>query len=75
MAAVIEWVLGNMSLAAFLVSVVVGVTIWLWGGAIDHSRQRIIADNVAPGNARSWFWLDILGPMGLLIAHATSRKK
>ena len=75
MPAVIEWVLGNMPLAAFLVSVVVGVTIWLWGDAIDHSRQRIIADNVAPENAGARFWLDILGPLGLLMAHVTSRKK
>jgi Family of unknown function (DUF6790) len=38
-------------------------TVWLWGDAVGHVRQMIVAHNYAPGNAGSWFWTDVLVPL------------
>jgi hypothetical protein len=32
-----------------------------------------LANNFAPGNAGSWFWIDVIGPVVLLIAHGLNR--
>ena len=34
--------------------------------------MRLTGD-VAPGNAGSWFWVDVLGPGVLLAAHGLNR--
>ena len=50
----------------FRLATVVATTIWLWGDALGHVRQLIVAHNFAPGNAGPWFWTDILLPLVLL---------
>ncbi len=40
----------------------IAATVWLWGDAVGHVRQMIVAKNFAPGNAGSWFWTDVLLP-------------
>lgn len=47
----------------FRLAMVVAFTCWLWGDAVGHVRQMMIAHNFAPGNAGSWFWLDVLMPI------------
>ena len=51
----------------FRLATVIGVTCWLWGDATGHIYQMITAHNFAPGNAGSWFWLDIILPIILII--------
>ena len=62
--------LGILSFRAsygFRLAMVVGVTCWLWGDAVGHIRQMVVAHNFAPGNAGSWFWLDVLVPLALIV--------
>lgn len=44
----------------------IGIAVWLWGDAIGHIRQMVIAHNFAPGNAGPWFWTDVLVPVVLI---------
>jgi hypothetical protein len=46
----------------FRLAVVVVASIFYGIDAIGHVHQMIVAENFAPGNAGSWFWLDILLP-------------
>jgi hypothetical protein len=46
----------------FRLASVIGISIWLWGDAIVHIRQMIVAKNFSPGNAGPWFWSDVLVP-------------
>jgi len=50
----------------FRLASVIGISIWLWGDAIVHIRQMIIAKNFSPGNAGPWFWSDVLVPLLLI---------
>jgi hypothetical protein len=50
----------------FRVATVVGTVIWLWGNAAGHAFQIIHHHNLNPGNAGSWFWLDIIIPFILI---------
>jgi len=50
----------------FRLATVIGSLFWLWGDAIGHLYQMIIHHNFAPGNAGSWFWMDIIVPLILL---------
>lgn len=52
---------------AFRQAAVIGLACWLWGNAIGHIRQMIVAGNFAPGNAGVWFWTDVLAPLALII--------
>ena len=36
-------------------------------------RQMRLTGDVAPGNAGSWFWVDVLGPFVLLTGHVLNR--
>jgi len=51
----------------FRLATVIGNVIWMWGDAIGHIYQMIIAHNYAIGNAGSWFWLDVLIPFFLIL--------
>lgn len=66
-------VMGAWASRSFRWAVVVALCIWFWGDAIGHVRQMNIAENYAPGNAGSWFWVDVFGPFFLLIAHSLNR--
>ncbi len=63
---------------AFRLAAVMGLTCWLWGNAMGHIRQMIVAGNFAPGNAGPWFWTDVLGPLLLIVllrlAHSETRR-
>ncbi|MGB7292062.1 MAG: DUF6790 family protein [Thermodesulfobacteriota bacterium] len=50
----------------FRLASVIGISVWLWGDAIVHIRQMIIAKNFSPGNAGPWFWSDVLVPLILI---------
>lgn len=63
-------VLGILSFRAnydFRLATVLGSLIMLWGDAAGHIYQQIIAQNFSEGNAGTWFWMDILIPLILLI--------
>lgn len=42
---------------------VLGPGLFLWGAAIGHVRQMIVAHDFAPGNAGIMFWTDVLLPV------------
>ena len=70
-------VLGLLSLKAsrqFRLATVIAVSVWLWGDAVGHVHQMIIANNFAPGNAGPWFWTDVVGPLVLITIHFCNRK-
>jgi hypothetical protein len=70
-------VLGLLSLKAsrqFRLATVIAVSVWLWGDAVGHVNQMIVANNFAPGNAGPWFWTDVAGPLALIVIHACNRK-
>lgn len=72
--AVADLATGVLGICAFRASMgfrtatVLASAIWLWGDAIGHIRQMIVANNYAPGNAGSWFWMDIIIPAVLLVS-------
>lgn len=51
----------------FRLATVIANTCWLWGDAVGHSYQMISHHNFAPGNAGSWFYMDVLLPFILII--------
>ena len=51
----------------FRSATVIGNLCWLWGDAVGHIYQMIDKHNFAIGNAGSWFWMDVLVPLILLI--------
>lgn len=51
----------------FRLATVIVTTIILWGDAIGHVIQMIVSHNYSLGNAGSWFWMDILLPLILII--------
>lgn len=63
-------ILGILAFSAsysFRLATTIGATIWLWGDAVGHIYQMFYHQNFAPGNAGSWFWMDIIVPLILLI--------
>ncbi len=72
---------GVMAILAFTASygfrlaTVIGNTCWLWGDATGHVYQMLVNHNFAIGNAGSWFWLDVLMPLLLIICLAGLGKK
>ena len=57
----------------FRLATVIGVTCWLWGDAVGHIYQMIKNQNFAAGNAGTWFWMDVILPIILLICIAKLR--
>ena len=66
-------VVGAFMSRSFRWAAVLAFAVWYWGDAVGHVRQMEIASNFAPGNAGSWFWVDVLGPVVLLFAQASNR--
>jgi hypothetical protein len=67
----VQGVLGVLAFRAshgFRRATTVAVAVWLWGDAIGHVRQMIVADNFAPGNAGPWFWSDVLVPAVMIVS-------
>lgn len=63
-------VLGIASYVAgfgFRLATVIAATIILWGDAIGHIYQMVVYHNYTIGNAGSWFWMDIIIPLVLII--------
>lgn len=55
--------------AGFRLATLVGNTCWLWGDATGHIYQMITQHNFSVGNAGSWFWLDVLMPLIMMICY------
>ena len=51
----------------FRLATVVAAITMLWGDASGHIYQMISAGNFEPGNTGTWFWLDMIIPLVLLI--------
>lgn len=60
----------GFQLAATLMS-----TCFLWGAAVGHIRQMILAHNFEPGNAGAIFYTDIGIPLALLILIGIRHRK
>lgn len=63
-------VLGILSFLAsygFRLATVIASICFLWGAAAGHINQMIVTNNYALGNSGSWFWMDILIPLILLV--------
>ncbi len=58
---------------SFWTAVVIGVTVWLWGDAIGHIREIVVAHNYAPNNAGAALYSDLLLPAVLIALFAVSR--
>lgn len=53
----------------FRLATVIASTCFFWGDAIGHIFQMLVHSNFTRGNAGSWFWLDILVPLILIICY------
>ncbi len=69
-----DLVIGILGVIAFwsnfsfrLAATIAAVTLY-GGDAIGHVRQMIVAKNFEPGNAGSWFWMDVLLPLILIVS-------
>lgn len=51
----------------FRLAAVIGNTCWLWGDATGHVYQMVVHHNFTIGNAGSWFWMDVLMPVLLMV--------
>jgi hypothetical protein len=71
-------VLGILSFRAsygFRLATVIASMCFLWGDAIGHVKEMIVSNNFNPGNAGSWFWLDMFIPLILLICISRLKPK
>lgn len=59
---------------SFRLATVIAVTVWLWGDAVGHVYQMVVAGNFASGNAGPWFWTDAAAPLVLIIIHLRNRR-
>lgn len=51
----------------FRLATVIVSTCFLWGCAIGHIFQMVFRNNFSIGNAGSWFWMDIIIPLVLIL--------
>lgn len=51
----------------FRLATVIVATICLWGDALGHIYQMVVNHNFAMGNSGSWFWMDIVVPLILIL--------
>ena len=56
----------------FRLAATIGIAVWLWGDAVGHVRQIILAHNYEPGNAGPWLWTDVLVPAVMIVALCAS---
>jgi hypothetical protein len=63
-------VLAYQASAGFRLATVIANTCWLWGDASGHIYQMITKHNFTSGNAGSWFWMDLIIPMVLMLCLA-----
>jgi hypothetical protein len=71
-------VLGILSFGSsygFRRATVIAATILLWGDAIGHFYHMIKLHNYTNGNSGSWFWMDIILPLILIICMLKIRPK
>ena len=59
----------------FRLATVLGIMVWFWGDAAGHIYQMVAKDDFSPGNAGTWFWLDVCSPAVLLFLHIANRGK
>lgn len=62
------WIRGNFWTAA-----VIATSVWLLGAATIHVIEMVTAGNYNPGNAGVIFYMDIIGPLFLIVLLAYSR--
>jgi hypothetical protein len=58
---------------AFRFATIVATTVWLWGDAIGHIREIVVAHNYAPNNAGPALYSDLVVPAVLIVLAAASR--
>lgn len=71
-------ILGILSFRAsfgFRLATVIGGLLWLWGDAFGHVLQMISHHNYTLGNAGSWFWMDVIIPLILLMCILRMKKE
>jgi hypothetical protein len=56
--------------AGFRLAAAIAAIILYGGDAIGHVRQMVVAGNFEPGNAGSWFWMDVGLPIILIVCLA-----
>ena len=56
------WIRGN-----FWTATVIATSIWLLGAAAIHVKEMVEASNYNPGNAGIIFYMDVIGPLLLII--------
>ena len=57
----------------FWFATIVATTVWLWGDAIGHIRQIVVAHNYAPNNAGGALYSDVLVPAALIALAIVAR--
>lgn len=57
----------------FWFATIVATTVWLWGDAIGHIRQIVVAHNYAPNNAGGALYSDVLVPAALIVLAIVAR--
>lgn len=57
----------------FWFATIVATTVWLWGDAVGHIRQIVVAHNYAPNNAGGALYSDVLVPAVLIILAIAAR--
>ena len=50
----------------FWLATIVATSVWLWGDAVGHIRQIVVAHNYAPNNAGGALYSDLILPAGLI---------
>ena len=63
------WIRGNFWTAA-----VIATSVWLLGAAAIHVREMLGEGNYNPGNAGVVFYMDIIGPLLLIVLLIYSRR-
>jgi hypothetical protein len=59
----------------FRLAIAIVAVIFFGGDAIGHVQQMIVEKNFATGNAGSWFWMDVLLPVILMVSAAVCGRR
>lgn len=57
----------------FWFATIVATTVWLWGDAVGHVRQMLVAHNYAPNNAGGALYSDLIVPAALIVLALVAR--